>query len=305
MDKLGDFLGTGRIADQQKKYWEYKKARDFVHALKFKGEDEWYSYCRSGKKPSEIPTAVRFAYKGKGWKGMGDWLGTGNVANKDKIYQSFEEARKYARSLKLSTSEQWLELGRLGKLPPDIPSGLERYYKKKGWKGYGDFLGTGNIAPKDRKYQLFDSARACARSLGLTSKTEWEKYCRAHKTPNDIPTHPDREYKDKGWSGWGDWLGAGTVAPQNKQFLSFQEAREIARSRNLTSLIEWQKFCTSGEKPENIHSHPDQRYKKEWKGWGDWLGTDRVANQYIGWSIDNVKKLLQSLIIFTIVCWIW
>jgi hypothetical protein len=94
----------------------------------------------------------------------------------------------------------------------------------------------------------------------------------------------------------GDWLGTGTVAPQNKQFLSFQDAREFARSRNLTSLKEWQKFCISAEKPENIHSHPDQRYKDEWIGWGDWLGTDRVAYQNTGWSIENVKKLLQSLI---------
>jgi hypothetical protein len=95
----GDFLGTGRIADQQKEFWPYEKARDFVHTLKLKDEDEWYSYCKSGKKPPEVPTAVRSAYKDKGWKSMGDWLGTAKVATFDRKYRSFEEAREYARSL--------------------------------------------------------------------------------------------------------------------------------------------------------------------------------------------------------------
>jgi superfamily II DNA or RNA helicase len=225
----GHFLGAGRIADQQKVYWDYKKARDFVHALGLKDENEWYSYCKSGKKPLEIPTAVRSAYKGKGWRGMGDWLGTRSVANRDKKYRSFEEARKYSHSLNLRTEKQWRELARSGKLPPDIPAGPARVYKKKGWKGMGDFLGTGNIAPKDRKYQSFDSARMYARSLGLTSKTEWEQYCRSHKTPNHIPTHPDREYQDNGWSGWGDWIGTDSIAAQEKGW-SIGKVKELLRS---------------------------------------------------------------------------
>ena len=121
-----------------------------LYALGLKDENEWWVYCKSGKKPLEIPMAVRSVYKGKGWKGMGDWLGTGNFANKDKKYRSFEEAGKYARSLQLSTSEQWLQLGRLGKLPPDIPSGLERYYRKKGWKGYGHFFVQGTSTKRQK-----------------------------------------------------------------------------------------------------------------------------------------------------------
>ena len=50
----GDWLGTGRIADQE--YWDYKTARVFVHDLGFKDENEWYSYCKSGNKPRQIPT---------------------------------------------------------------------------------------------------------------------------------------------------------------------------------------------------------------------------------------------------------
>ena len=225
----GTFLGTGRIADQQKEYWPYEKARDFVHTLKLKDEDEWYSYCKSGKKPPEIPTAVRSTYEDKGWKSMGDWLGTAKVATFDRKYRSFEEARKYAHSLKLINEEQWRELARSGKLPHDIPAGPARVYKKNGWKGIGDFLGTGNIAPKDRKYQLFEQARAYARSLGLKRKTDWEKLCRSHKIPNDIPTHPDREYQGKGWSRWGDWIGTDSIAAQEMGW-SIGKVKELLRS---------------------------------------------------------------------------
>ncbi|MGC1928368.1 MAG: hypothetical protein WA667_05290 [Candidatus Nitrosopolaris sp.] len=38
-----------------------------------------------------------------------------------------------------------------------------------------------------------------------------------------------------------------------------QEASEFTRSMNLTSLIEWQKFYTSGEKLRNIPGHHNQR----------------------------------------------
>jgi hypothetical protein len=100
----GDWLGTGRIADNEKEYWNYKTAREFVHNLGLKDENEWYSYCKSGNKPPQIPTAVRKMYKDKGWKGMGDWLGTDTIANQEKEYLSFEEAREYARSLGLKTT---------------------------------------------------------------------------------------------------------------------------------------------------------------------------------------------------------
>ena len=68
--------------------------------------------------------------------------------------------------------------------------------------------------PKDRNYQSFDSARMYARSLGLTSKTEWEKYCRAHEIPMTYQLILIK-YQDKGWSGWGDWIGTGSIAARN------------------------------------------------------------------------------------------
>ena len=49
------------------------------------------------------------------------------------------------------------------------------------------------------------------------------------------------------------------------------------------------------ERPKNIPNAPDRQYKKtgDWKGWGDYLGTGRIANQnqkYI--SYEKAKEIL-------------
>jgi Phage-integrase repeat unit len=124
----GDWLGTGRVADNEKEYWDYKTAREFVHKLGLKDETEWYSYCKSGNKPPQIPTAVRKTYKDKGWKGMGDWLGTDTIANQQRV---LEEAIEYARALGLNTTEEWRDFTKSGKLLKSIPADPANVYKER------------------------------------------------------------------------------------------------------------------------------------------------------------------------------
>ena len=224
-----DWLGTGRIADRDKEYWDYKTARDFVHKLGLKDENEWYSYCKSGNKPPQIPTAVRKTYKDKGWKGMGDWLGTDTIANQERKHLSFEKAREYAQSLGLKTTEEWRNFTKSGKLLKSIPADPAKVYKDIGWKGMGDWLGTGRIAPKDTKSLPFEEARDYAHSLQLKSKTEWEQHCRSGNLRNGIPTHPDREYQVSDWISWGDWLGTGRIADQERGW-SIDKIKELLRS---------------------------------------------------------------------------
>ena len=67
---------------------------------------------------------------------------------KKKEWKPFDEARDFARSLKLKGSPRWLEYckyGKDGKLRPlDIPAAPEHVYKNKGWKGWIDWLGNEN-----------------------------------------------------------------------------------------------------------------------------------------------------------------
>ena len=60
---------------------------------------------------------------------------------------------------------------------------------------------------------------------------------------------------------------------RKREFLSFQEAREIVRSLNLRNQKEWLLYCKT-TRPQNIPSDPKGVYKNNgWINLGDWLGT--------------------------------
>ena len=63
-------------------------------------------------------------------------------------YRSFKEARKFARSLKLITHEDWKKYAKSGKKPANIPATPNNVYKNKGWVSWPDFLG---YEPKRKK----------------------------------------------------------------------------------------------------------------------------------------------------------
>ena len=54
---FGDWLGTGTVATFDRSYRPFVEARTFVRALGLKNIDAWRAYCRSSKKPDDIPTA--------------------------------------------------------------------------------------------------------------------------------------------------------------------------------------------------------------------------------------------------------
>jgi superfamily II DNA or RNA helicase len=270
---MGDWLGTGTIAPRLRKYRLFNEARSFVAKLNLASGDSWTAYIKSGQLPSDIPTNPNITYRDSGWSGMGDWLGTDTVATRLRQYRSFKEARTYVQSLKLKSNKEWRAYAKSGKLPADIPANPNSAYKKNDWQGYGDWLGTGYIAGQFRKYRSFIEARDYARSLKLKNTADWRAVSKAGQLPPDIPTAPDHIYKDDGWSGMGDWLGTGYIAPLLRRYRSFEEARNFTRSLKLKSTSAWLLFVKSGNLPPDIPSNPNKTYKNDgWSGMGDWLG---------------------------------
>ena len=68
----------------------FSEAREYVRKLGLKSQTQWREYCNSGKKPEDIPSYPEAAYDNE-WIGYGDWLGTGNVAPKDRNYRGFKK----------------------------------------------------------------------------------------------------------------------------------------------------------------------------------------------------------------------
>lgn len=289
----GDWLGTGIIAPKLRKFQPFKKARAFVHKLGLKSEKEWRMFRKGqmpdkGRLPHDIPTNPNQIYANNGWVSMGDWLGTGFVASFKRQFRSFDNARKFVRSVNLKSQTEWIQFckGKIpdkGTLPPDIPANPRKVYKYGGWKSMGDWLGTGTIAPHLREYLSFEAARAFVHLLKLKSRSEWQEFCKGQlpekgMLPSNIPAKPNETYATEGWKGMGDWLGTGTIAPRLRVYLKFEEARAFVQALNLKNGKEWQKFCKGklpekGMLPANIPSAPDQKYKNQgWKGMSDWLG---------------------------------
>ena len=98
--------------------------------------------------------------------------------------------------------------------------------------------------------------------LAKGDNKNWTKYCNSGNKPDDIPSAPEHQYKNKGWMGWGDWLGTGRVANYNKTYRSFKEAKKFVQKLGLKNHEEWKSYCNSGNKPDDIPSAPWQVYKK-------------------------------------------
>jgi len=91
---VGMRMSLARFADAvSTKLWEnvarvnwrgFVEARGFARKLGLKSHMEWEAYCRSGKRPYDIPRAPESVYADAGWDGWSDWLGTRQWATLDK-----------------------------------------------------------------------------------------------------------------------------------------------------------------------------------------------------------------------------
>jgi len=266
---------------RKKEYRSFESARKFAQKLGLKNREQWQAYCKSGNNPDDIPASAGSIYK-KDFKGWGDFLGTGNVKPGDIQSRSFKKSREFARSLKLKGWKEWVEYCKSGNKPNGIPSHPNRTYKNKGWINWGDWLGSGTIASKDMKGEVFlsfEKARKFVRELKLKNTTAWNEYRKSGNKPDNIPSTPNMVYKNDGWIDWPDWLGNGNLSNKGRIYLTYEECQKFVQKNSITSQIEWEKFGKSGKRHLNVPSHPERVFSKQWKGWPNFLGVDRIANQ--------------------------
>jgi len=81
------------------------------------------------------------------------------------------------------------------------PSKLFMKRKKKKLYSLGD------VKMLKSGFMPYDDAKCFVCSLGIRSKTEWELYWKDNKKPIDLPSSPNRTYKNSGWVNWKNWLG--------------------------------------------------------------------------------------------------
>jgi hypothetical protein len=254
---LGDWLGTGTVGGKRD-YRPFKEARKFAHGLKLKGGMADWIVC---KKPADIPGRPDLYYTE--WAGWFDFLGSGRRP-KGK-WLPFQKARKFARSLNLTSKDQWMEFSRTNRRPNDIPANPSQIYASSGWIDWFDWLGAGR---RIGGWRSFEKARAYVRCLKLKSRAEWRAYCKSGEKPVDIPADPRQAYKDEFVSDV-DWFGC-----SGRVWRPFPQARKFVRALELKTQAEWVKFAKSGKRPADIPANPYGVYE-EWKNTADWLGSGR------------------------------
>ena len=293
----GDFLGTGRKSNWGRSYITFKEAKKIIQKLKVTNRAEFAKLKKNNSLNEDFPSSPERIYKNNGWKGWGDFLGTGYVAGYLRKYRSYELAKKFVHKLKIKSVNDWISYTSKKKLPEDIPRYPTGTYTNKGWKGWGDFLGTGTIASYLVEYKSFKDARSYAHKLGFKYSSSWRKHAKADELPNDIPKSPNITYKKKGWKGWGDFLGSGIIASHLINYRSFKNSKEYIQSKNIKTLNELRDFVKKGKLPPDIPAAPWVVYKKKgWKNAGDYFGTGRVTtSELIYLNYEKAKRKIKEL----------
>ena len=293
LEVFSEFVDESELASQlQIKLWEklsrfswmpFEEAREIVRGLGLINIAQYRKYCTSGQKPSNIPSEPHIKYKTSGWISWGDWTGSGNIAPQNYNWLPFEEAREIARSYKINTWEDWLQIENL---PPGIPKYPNTTYKSK-YNGIKDWLGI-----EDVQYLSFYEARNEVRSMGINKLDEWKEIVKTPLFPRDIPKDPYNYYKNKGWVNWADWLG---TAREESDFL---EKRKEVHKHNLKSREEYYRYIHSENLSSFFPENPRIYYNnKGWKGWVDWLGLNthkkKEVKHYLQFEI--ARQIIQNL----------
>lgn len=252
----------------------YKEAKLFLHNLNLKSSKEYNEWFKANK-PDNLPGSPSTYYKNDGWISMGDYLGTGKIADQHKVYWEFDKARTFVHSLGFKSSKDYKEYCKSKDYNINLPKVPSNTYLKKGWCGFSDFLGVDNKAPRSFVFLDFLEARKIVHLLKLNNKKEWSDYLKTNKIKN-IPANPSATYKNKGWISWGDWLGTGYVKTSDRNYLPYEEAKLFVHTLNFTTEDEWREYCKSGLKPNNIPSNPQIVYGAEFIGQPDWLGYEKI-----------------------------
>jgi len=210
----GDFLGTNRVQDNKiiKVYLTYEEAKRWVsdNLNNITTQKKWKEITKENKIPIFIPNRPeRYFSKNKSWISWGDFLGTKRIANQNKIFISYNDAKKIIQKLNIKSQRHWIKIYHKEIKKYNIPSSPNYTYKD--WVSWGDFLGTGRI--QDNKISLnyltyTESKKWINDNISIKSQKEWILNVKENKIPIFIPNHPELYYykKNRGWGGWKDFL---------------------------------------------------------------------------------------------------
>jgi very-short-patch-repair endonuclease len=261
-------------------FWPYEFAREFVQKLQLKNKRAWSDFTQTDEFSAlgRLPASPESSY-GPTFTTWGDFLGTGNIANRDKTFMSLEDAKAQIRLIvpRISSEVAWRKANREGRMPASIPKNPKVYYANEGWIGWGDFLSNGQPPKNLGPFLDYEVAKAFISKLvpRVKNVADFRQAILDGLITNKIPRNPHHHYsKGKGWISYGDFLGTNRVANANKSFVTYEMAVTLIRQVVPPILIskEFRHARKTNEILSGLPRNPDNYYREEWKGWGEFLG---------------------------------
>src|ERR1035437_10020855 len=132
-------------------------------------------------------------------------------------------------------------------------------------------------------YLSYADAREFVQALGFSNTAEFRVWATGGDAsrgakPGDIPATPHQVY-GKEFEGYSIFLGTANVAPYNREFASFMDARNFVRGLGLESSNQFKLYCQGSfpslpAKPDWLPTNPNLTYRDlGWAGMRDFLGT--------------------------------
>ncbi|MDA9957249.1 DEAD/DEAH box helicase family protein [Candidatus Pelagibacter sp.] len=141
-------------------------------------------------------------------------------------------------------------------------------------------------------YKSYEEAKAFAKKNNIKFERQWRELNRNNKLPKDIPYSVEMVYKSD-WINWPSFLNTKNRS-RYINFQSYEKASVFAKSLKISSAMQWRKNSKSEKFPINIPVNPDNYYKN-WKGWGDFLGTKNTATRHKNYkSYSYAKKFARK-----------
>lgn len=209
----------------------YAEARALLRAtgLKPRSESDYRRLAIKGALPASLPKYPYEKYKKKGWISWGDFLGTGYVAASKRSYASYEEAKQIIAGAnpRPRTRAEYEAAIRSGILPDSLPLNAPLIYKNSGWKGVGDYLGTGRIATQNQKFMSYEDCKQVILAMKTrpTSQKEWQDMAKRRLLPTGVPHDPVGTYP-KEFEGYPTFLGFQRLASVSRPELRIRAELE-------------------------------------------------------------------------------
>ena len=224
-----------RLAKDNINFTLYKNASNYIKNFNLKRRRDFYNWAKSKDRPAEFPRQPEIYFE-KSWSGWANFLGYYDKTN----YASYDEAKKKLAPLNFTTIGEFKSWRKESPENEIIPNYPEVIYKKS-WSGWADFFSNTLKSPKNIKYISYKNLQKLVQKDNVIGKHAYREWWKKNKHLGNIPSTPDRKYKE--WNGWGEFLGTGVISSHNRTYLSYEESKKTISKLNIKTQKQFQQMA--------------------------------------------------------------